>query len=169
MKQILVDEKYKAEKKEITHSIFSILRDNNLLTLSTIQGNCPYSCSAYYIFDKNMNLYIWTEEKSTHSKNIKINSKVAVNIADTSQKMGANLKGLQMLGRAKIVSGTELIKAGTLYLKRFPNISKYIKEVKDFVSDEFESAIYKIEIEKIKVLDEESFGKEGYRFVSIKI
>ena len=67
-----------------------------------------------------------------------------------------------MHGEAKIVSGTELIKAGTLYIKRFPKVFAYIKKISDFVSDEFKSVIYKLEINRVKLLDEKSFGKEEF-------
>ncbi len=168
MKINIITPKHQSEKEKIVKSIYEILEENILLTLSTIKNNEPYSCSAYYVFDKNFNLYIWTEKESTHSKNISKNPLVAVNIANTSQKFGSELKGLQMHGGAKIVSGPELIKAGTLYVARFPKVSKYVKKIKDFVSKEFESEIYKIEIKEIKLLDEKTFGKEEYRIILIE-
>lgn len=156
------------EKEEIRKSIIKILEKNNLLTLSTINKNKPHSCSAYYVFDKELNLYIWTEKKSKHSTNILKNPKVSINIADTSQKWGSNLQGIQMQGIAKETVESELIKAGTLYMKRFPGVLKHVKKAKDFISKEFESVILKFEISKIKLLDEETFGKEEYREVKLK-
>ena len=154
--------KYENKKEDILKSVFKILEENNLLSLSTIRGIQPYSSSAYYSFDKYLNLYIWTEKNTRHSDNIEKNNKIAVNVADSSQKWGSLLKGLQMHGEAKIVSGTELIKAGTLYIKRFPKVFAYIKKISDFVSDEFKSVIYKLEINRVKLLDEKSFGKEEF-------
>ena len=166
--KIVINSKNKEEKEKIIAAIYSIFEKNNILTLSTIKGKKPFSCSAYYVFDKDFNLYIWTEKESTHSKNIQNNSSVAVNIINTSQKFGSELQGLQIRGKAEPASGSELIKAGNLYMKRFPSVSKYVLKIRDFVSKKFESAIYKIEVENIKLMDEKNFGKEEYRNVLVK-
>ncbi len=151
------------EKKKIIQSIVKILKENKILTLSTVEKNQAYSCSAYYVFDKDLNLYIWTDKNSLHSKHMEKNAKVSINIADSSQKWGSLLKGLQIKARAEIVSGKELVKVGSLYIKRFPKVSKYVKKIKDFVSGKLESNLYKFKITKIKVLDEKTFGKEEYK------
>lgn len=155
-------------KKEVNDSIFRILEKNKLLTLPTVEGNKPNSCSAYYIYDKKFNLYIWTEKNSNHSKNIKKNQNISINIADTSQKWGSKLQGIQMDGIAKNVSGLELIKVASLYMKRFPDVTKYVKKAKDFISKEFNSQMYKFEIKTIKLLDEVTFGKEEYHKEKLK-
>lgn len=156
------------EKKQIIKSVVKILKENKLLTLSTVEKNQPHSCSAYYVFDKKLNLYIWTEKNSLHSKHIKKNQKVSINIANSSQKWGSLLKGLQIKAEGKSVSGKEIIKAGSLYIKRFPKVSKYIKKIKDFISGKLESDLYKFKITKIKVLDEKTFGKEEYKELIFK-
>lgn len=155
------------EKKKIIESVIKILKENKVLTLSTSEKNQPHSCSAYYIFDKNLNLYIWTDKYSLHSKHLKKNPKVSINIADSSQKWGSPLKGLQIQGKAKKVSNKELIKVGSLYIKRYPKVSKYVKKIKDFVSGKLESDLYKIKIKKVKVLDEKKFGKEEYKEIKL--
>ncbi len=160
--------KHKNKKEIILKSIFKILKENKLLTLSTTNKSQPYSCSLYYVFDKQLNLYIWTDKDSTHSENIKNNSKIAINIADTSQKWGSKLKGLQIQGTANIISTKELPNIARLYIKRFPKVSKYIKKIKDFVSGKLESQIYKFKINKIKLLDEKTFGKEEFIEILIK-
>jgi len=150
------------DKKDILESIFKILEENNLLTLSTFDNEQPHSCSAYYVYDDELNLYIWTDKNSLHAKQMKKNSKIAINIADTSQKWGSMLKGLQMSGEAKTISGKELVKVSTLYIKRFPKVSTHIKKIKDFIFGELESDLYKFEIKFLKILDKEKFGKEEY-------
>jgi len=154
------------DKKNILESIFKILEENTLLTLSTSEKWQSHSCSVYYVFDEELNLYIWTEKNSLHVKHMKKNPKVAINIVDTSQKWGSMLKGLQISGEAKTISGKELVKVSALYIKRFPKVTKYIKKIKDFIFGELESELYKFKIKMIKVLDEERFGKEEYRKIT---
>lgn len=159
----------KEESEKIMKSVKDILEQNILLTLSTFdkKNNQPCSSTAYYVFDKDLNLYFWSSPNTLHSKNIKQNSKVAVNIFDSSQKWGSLLKGLQIFGTAREASNKELLVGGTLYLKRFPKVIKFIKKIFGFNSKKLESKMYKIEINKIKVFDEEVFGKEGFREIDL--
>lgn len=158
------------DKDKITQSIISILENNHLLTLSTVdkKNNQPCCSTSYYVFDNDLNLYFWTSSNTLHSKNIKQNPKVAVNIFNSTQKWGSLLKGIQMFGTAKIVNKKELLTGGALYLKRFPNVVTYIKKILDFHSPKLESKMYKITPIKIKLFDEETFGKEEFREIIIK-
>ncbi len=156
------------EKEKIMKTVKLILEQNTLLTLSTLdkKNNQPCSSTAYYVFDKEFNLYFWSSPNTLHSKNIKQNFKIAINIFDSSQKWGSLLKGLQMFGVAREASNKDLLVGGTLYLKRFPKVIKFVKKIFDFNSKKLESKMYKIIINKIKVFDEEVFGKEGFREVN---
>ena len=103
-----------------------------------------------------------------HATNINGNSKVALNIFDSSQEWGSNLQGLQIFGKAKAADTKELLAGGKLYLQRFMKAKNLIQNIKDFNSKKFESKIYKIEIDSIKVFDEISFGKEVYHTIKIE-
>ena len=150
------------------NSLKEILEKNKLLTLSTISNNQPHSNTAYYAFDKSFNLYIWSEKDTVHSKNILKNKKVAVNIFDSSQKWGSLLRRIQAMGFARSVNAKELVKAGFLYLKRFPQSLKMVKDPKGFHHKIFESQLYKIKLNKIKVFDEKVFGKGESKEISLK-
>ncbi len=156
------------DEEKILKSFYNLLNKNILLTLSTVNKNEPYSNTAYYIFDKNFNLYIWSEISSKHCQNIKKNNKIAVNIFNSNQTMGSLRQGIQALGRAYIVNNKELIKAGFLYIKRFPKIIKFAKTPKDFHKKVFASKIYKLELNKIKIFDEKTFGEYEYREINVK-
>ncbi len=154
-------------EKKISKSIKNILNKNKLLTLSTSYNKQPYSNTAYYTFDKNFNLYIWSEKNTNHEKNISKNNKVSVNIFDSSQPWGTLLQGIQATGTATPIKNGELIKIGTLYVKRFPASIKLIKEVKGFHNKIFESRLYRIKLNRIKIFDEKTLGKGGFREISL--
>lgn len=156
------------DEKKISDSIKRILNENHLLTLSTYSNKIPHSNTAFYTFDKNMNLYLWSEQGTAHTENIKKNKKVAVTVFDSKQKWGSLLRGIQAFGTAKTVSNKELIIAGILYIKRFPGSLKMVKHPKRFHDKIFESKIYKIQLDEIKVLDEKAFGKGGSRKIFLK-
>ncbi len=158
--QITSDEKEPVSK--IVKSVTGILQKNKLLTLSTYDETRkqPHCCSAYYVFDDEFNIYVWTSPESVHGKHIKENSNLAVNIADTKQPWGSQLQGLQIHGTARLVTLSELVKAGAMYLKRFSKAMMRVKNAKDFHAKRFQSRIFKIAPSMIKVFDKKAF-KEG--------
>ena len=156
------------EEKKIIRSIQRILEKNTLLTLATIQDMRPYVNTAYYVMDEAWNMYIWTGKKSRHCKNMRKNAHVAVNVFDSKQKWGSLLQGLQIFGKARVVNTTELVHAGIQYMKRFPRVVTIVESPKKFHAKVFGSVMYKIQIERIKVFDERTFGKEEWREVEIK-
>ena len=123
--------------------------------------------TAFYVFDDDFNIYMWTGPETLHAKNIKNNEKVAVSIFNSAQKWGSLLKGVQIIGRAKMIGEEELKKAGKLYIKRFVKSRKYAKNPMDFHNKKFESRFYKIQPSEIKVLDEKTFGKEEYKAIKL--
>ena len=145
--------------------ITTILEKSILLTLSTIGAGHkqPCSCTTYYAFDKDFNLYLWTDPASLHGRNIEKNSLVAVNIFDSNQEWGGHLRGIQMQGKAQRVGTSELVKAGNLYIKRFSKSLLRVKNAKGFHAKIFKSRLYKIIPKKIKVFDNKAFGKEEFR------
>jgi len=156
-----------SSKKHILSSAAKILKENMLLTLATTNSNHPCSCTAFYAFDKNFNIYIWTSPDTLHGRNMENNEKVAVSIFSSAQKWGSMLRGVQIIGRAEKIGDNELEKAGNLYLKRFPKAKKYAKNPKDFHDPKFEGRFYKIQPHEIKVLDEKTFGKENYQSIKL--
>lgn len=158
-----------SEKEQIIKSAMTILTSNYLLSLGTFNQKEKQPCMsfAYYAFDKNLNLYIWTDPKARHSLNISKNPLVAVNIANTTQEWGSLLQGVQIAGTAKILSGKDALFAGALYLKRYSKASKFIKKLSDFSAKKYQSRLYKIEISWMKILDEKAFGKEEYKELSV--
>lgn len=151
-------------REKIIFSFEEILRENRLLSLSTVnRQNAPSICTVYYAYDDKYNLYYWSEKTAEHSKNVEKNSKIALSIADTSQTWGSMLKGLKIYGIAKEARGMELMNGGKEYLKRFAKVKDLMKNIRDFNSKKFSSKLYKIEIEKAVILDEKRFGKENYQ------
>ena len=144
--------------------IYSILEKNQILSLTTLNNKTKQLdiCSVFYVFDKDFNLFFWSDINSIHSNNITQNNLVAVNIVDTHQKWGSGLQGLQIQGKAYPLSITKMLKPAKLYSLRYPLVKKLINHLKDF-NIKYNSKLYKIGIDKIKIFDEINFGKEGFK------
>lgn len=149
------------EKQEVIASIKSILKNNRLMSLSTSNNNYPFICNAYYVEDNKFNLYYWSEKTAQHSLNIEKNNKIAISIANSTQKWGTKLKGLKIYGTVEIAKSKDLLSGGLLYVKKFSGVGKWIKKVTDF--NKLSSRLYKIKPKKIILLDESKFGKEEYK------
>jgi len=82
--------KFKHKKhsdKKLNESIIDILENNKLLSLSTVTPNGKaHINTAYFAFDKKLNLYIITDPKSNHCKNLQKNNSVAASIFKSSQR-----------------------------------------------------------------------------------
>ena len=159
---------HKKDKDLIIKSVKESFEDIKLLSLATVKkDNSSSICCVFYAYDKEFNLYYWSEKSTQLSINIKHNNKVAVEIVDSHQKFGSILKGLKIYGTARQASISELMIGGNAYMKRFVEVKNLIKSIKDF-SSRYKSKLYKIKIDKIIVLDEAKFGKWGYRELLIE-
>lgn len=159
-----------SDTQKIIDSALKILEANKLVSISTVDKKTtqPHSCYLFYVFDDQLRIYFWTDPNSQHSLHIKENNRVAANITDTSQQFGTMLHGLQIKGTARHLRISELLVAGTLYFKRFPLVSTFVKHPRQLNSKKLESKLYVLEISHIKVFDESVFGKEVYKTIIIK-
>lgn len=156
------------DKEKVMKSINKILKENRLLTLATSNKNQPHCNTAFYVFDDEFNLFILTGTAAKHSRNIKINNKVGVNIFNSRQAWGSLLFGMQASGHASIANSKEMIKAWIMYLRRYPKAIRYVKNPVDFHKKMRGSDIYKIELDTIKLFDVKTFGRDEFREVSIR-
>lgn len=162
MVEIVSDDK---DLEGLKKAVYTILEDNILLTLAT-GDKAPYVNCAYYVFDDDFNLFIWTSPKSHHGKLLKDNNQVSVSIADSTQAWGSVLKGLQITGVCERLSLPKMLKPANMYFKRFPLVKKRIANWKEFNS-KYESRIFKIQIDWIKIFDKERYGDEEWEEVKI--
>lgn len=153
---------------KFSKSIFEVLEDNTLLTLATVnKDGTPHVNTAYFTFDQNINLYIWTEPSTKHSHNVEKNPSVAVTIFDSREPWGKPHKGLQVFGVCKQLDAKEQEYAFVLYLKRFPKLQE-LAETSDDITNKFVSRFYKIRVDIIKLIDERRYGVETHFVIKIK-
>lgn len=148
---------------EAVESTREILSTNELCSLSTVSTDSdPHIATAFFAFNQNFNLYIATSPETEHGQHLKRNSSIAVSIYSTDQSQMDEKRGLQVFGEAEELDlGTEEYReAHSIYLDRFESWKEFAAEPSDL--EELDSSIYRIEPKRIKIFDEETFGKETW-------
>jgi uncharacterized protein len=131
---------------EMSHSIFSFLKEEKLLTICTSAGNIPHAAICYYVFDEqNMSLIFSSENKTTHIRNALINPNVSGTILSQKTRTGF-AKGLQFSGTLAHHLESNNTNARSLYYKKFP------------IALTMKGDIWVIRLSKIKMTD----NRAGY-------
>ena len=108
-----------------------------------------------------------TPPTTQHSSNLKQNSSVAVSIFDIHQLPEDKKRGLQLFGTWKLATDSALEEGTKLYGERFPWLTKYIKDTKDWETTILKSRIYVIHTKEVKIFDEVIFGPEVWVTVTM--
>jgi uncharacterized protein YhbP (UPF0306 family) len=154
----------KRTKLQIKEDIFKFIKANGIMTLGTYSTKGPWCCTVYYGVDGLMNLYIVTDPRTAHAKNIVLNGKAAFNIFDSHQKIVNPKKGVQGFGKAELVKGLSAnLRALLLWHKQNPGIEKSIT-IKDILKKITDTKIYKITPTYLKFFNDKLYDPEDSAF-----
>ncbi len=107
--------------------ISAFLAAHNTLTLATVDDRgLPYAAALFYAEDTDLNIYFLSEKKSAHSRHIAISPWVAATIQDDSQ-LWQEIQGLQLHGRAELLTGTARLAAITIYVQKHPFLKPMLR------------------------------------------
>ncbi len=152
----------------INKSLNEILETNTLLSMATLKSNEePWINTAFYAYNENLDFYFMTQSITQHGTNLQTNSSIAVSIFDSHQQPTDKKRGLQLFGTWELATGEALEEETKYYSNRFPGLTKYIKDVKDWETTTLKSRIYVIHTQIIKIFDEVLFGPEVWVTVSV--
>ena len=100
----------------INERFVRFLRRHHVLTLATVAEGVPYCSKAFYCYDKERNLLVFTSDPATrHAQEMERNPRVAASVVLETKIVG-RVQGLQLCGTAARADET----ARRAYLKRFP-------------------------------------------------
>lgn len=94
------------------------LRDHNVATLATGNGDDLWAAAVFYVSD-GCTLYFLSAPASRHCQNLAQNPRVAVTIQEDYSDW-LEIKGVQLEGLASEISGAEEELARRLYGRKFP-------------------------------------------------
>lgn len=152
----------------INKSLSDILTANTLLSMATTKDRQePWINTVYYAYNEKLDFYLMTQSTTQHGINLQTSSAVAVSIFDSHQQPTDKKRGLQLFGTWELATGPALEEGTKLYGARFPWLSNYIKNTKDWETTTLQSRIYIIHTKTIKIFDEVLFGPETWVTVSV--
>lgn len=100
----------------INERFVRFLRRHHVLTLATVAEGLPYCSNAFYCYDKERNLLVFTSDPATrHAQEMERNPRVAASVVLETKIVG-RVQGLQLCGTATRADE----RAKRMYLKRFP-------------------------------------------------
>ena len=104
--------------------IKEFLAAHTTLTLATVaEDGCPQAASLFFAETDDLSLVFISEQKTRHSQNVKRDRRVAATIYADGQ-VWQSIKGLQIEGICSALSGQEARSARSVYLAKYPFITK---------------------------------------------
>lgn len=149
-------------------STLDILRAEKLCTIATCGNDgIPNAATVFYVFDeKKFLIHILTAPDTIHGQHICQNGHVALTVFSTTQKWTADKRGLQIYATGKRTPSTILPGVLKKYLNRYRGFSQWVKGVLDM--KKIQSRFFTLRIEKIKIFDEPTFGKDVWVEVEVR-
>jgi len=106
--------------KPIDTKIIEFINEHHVFTLATSNENRPYTCSCFYVYLEQENLFIFTSDRHTkHIKDVEQQNYVAGALALETTMVG-KIQGIQFTGTINELEDEILQKANKAYLKKFP-------------------------------------------------
>ena len=97
------------------HTLYQLLMQTDLVTLSTVSESIPWSSPSYFYSDKSLNIYLLLDTNSQHMKNILFLPKAAISL----EKSGSQEFSFQLLGNVEIFSPKDIQKQQAMYKKLY--------------------------------------------------
>ena len=139
--------------------ILDFLVKNKLMSVATF-GDFPWIASVYYTFDNDLNVYFLSSPTTLHCKQIEINNKVAISIADSDQDIGALKRGLQISGIAERISDTKKVIHALKIWKQSLGVKDPELTYENMIKQVINGRMYKIIPKRIKLFDQKLFPVE---------
>lgn len=128
--------------------------------LATVDPKGVWSNPVYFAYDKQYNLYFISMPHSRHMKNIQNDNRVAISMYSTSQDTHGDVIGIQLEGKAFILSDKEVAPAHAIYYKRVHPDGKHGKKAKENMGLHATWKFVKVAPQHIYYFDTRFFGEE---------
>lgn len=139
--------------REFPPKIRQYLETHRVATLATSSGDLPWAAAVFYAMDGTV-LYFLSSPKSRHCRNLAKNPRVALTVQEEYADW-LDIKGVQLEGEAREISGAEEERARKLYGEKFPVVGLVAKAPAAIVKALAKVRWYKVEPERVYFVDNE--------------
>jgi uncharacterized protein YhbP (UPF0306 family) len=145
--------------------IAAYLRAHHTMTLATAATGPDgdpeaHAASVFYAVDSRLRLVFVSKPTSRHGAHILGGSRVAATVTEESQEW-REIQGVQLWGRAEMLSGAARARGMALYLRRFPFVRNLLAEPR-LAALATELAVFRVTPECFALTDNRTgfFGRE---------
>lgn len=111
--------------------IENYLKEAKMLQVATAKGNQPWSCTVYFAFDEELNIYWISKPTRRHSEELRNNARVA-GVIVLPHIPGDDVRGIQLQGVAKeLTDKQEATNGMKYYAERFGMKQNRVKTILD--------------------------------------
>lgn len=135
----------------LRNTILTYLQSHHVMTLAT-DGPLGLWAAAVFYADDEFTLTFLSSPTSRHSQNIEATGRVAATIQDETQDWRA-IKGIQLEGRAKRLSGEEQLAALIRYGRKFPLVASLATAPVEIAQAMSRIAWYKVTPDRLFFVD----------------
>lgn len=89
---------------DVKQIIQKYLKDAVMMQLATVSENKPWVCNVWFVADKDMNIYWFSATTRRHSMEVLDNPNVAAAICLPQKPSDSTARGLQVEGRAELLT-----------------------------------------------------------------
>jgi uncharacterized protein YhbP (UPF0306 family) len=144
--------------------VHRIVNGNMLCAMATTgEDGEPHVNTAFFSFDDDLTLYFLSHPDSSHARNIRRSSALAVAVFDDLQPWGAQQTGLQLFGRAEPATSVLEQAARQNYGVRFPLYTEFVEGRLEEGAPKpsfFELRFLAFRPSRIKIMSEVDFGDD---------
>jgi uncharacterized protein YhbP (UPF0306 family) len=139
------------DQKSLKASISRYLVRHTTMSLATCHDGRPWSTDLFYASDDSCQLYFVSSVTTWHCQHIAANPRVSVSISRECSDW-KEIKGVQLVGVASVVSKADRDGVTEMYLTKFPALKK-LHQASEILSLFWESSFYRISPEWIRLID----------------
>lgn len=139
------------------------MRSTEYCCIATVDRDGVWSNPVYFAWDRNICLYFISQPHARHMKNIARDPRTAVSIYNTGQSAFGDVSGIQLEGRAKILTAKEDVDHAyaTYYSRKHPDTGRNAEEKnEDAYMNNPEWLFVEISPEHVYYFDTRHFGEE---------
>lgn len=152
---------------ELRGRVAEYLDGHHVMTVATAdpEGNAPHAAHVFYVADERMRLVFLSQKSSQHGRHIGKGAPVAVTVSESHEDW-RDIQGVQLWGRACLLTGGAEATALARYLARFPFVKELLRDPGS-IARLRDIGVYQIEAEKVALTDNSAglFGRETVELV----